>query len=119
MRVLGPRRIVVAFDPDSDDGAVLRMAVQLLRVAALAAASERSDSAVHVARERITEALKELARVEKVRKAASAIHRNANAVETEAERLTTQLNRLLVQARTALLEPAAEEAGPAATPSVA
>lgn len=41
---LGPRRIVLAFDPDTDNPDLLRTVVQLLRISARAA-SMRDDSA--------------------------------------------------------------------------
>lgn len=106
VRTLGPRRVVVAFDPEVDDSAILRLAVQILRIAALAEASSRGTGAVRVAREHVSDALSELARLQKVRRAASAITKQARTIDTEAERLATSLNRILLQAQTALVESA-------------
>lgn len=50
---LGPRRVVMAFDPETDDVHLLRCVVQLLRTAALAAAARVDDGEASIADERI------------------------------------------------------------------
>lgn len=102
IRVLGPRRIVMAFDHQTDDPALLRTVIQLLRVSALAAVARPDTSGAQVAGERIAEALEVLPKVEKIRKAAGYIRKNAGDIDVEADRLQTSLNRLLLQAQTAL-----------------
>lgn len=102
MRVLGPRRLVMAFDPSSDDASLLRTALQLLRIQAAAAAARQDDSGVQVAGERIAEALDVLTKVDSIRKAAGYIRKNADKIDIEGDSLQGTLNRLLVQARTAL-----------------
>ncbi len=102
VRVIGPRRIVLAFDPDQDDASLLRTVVILLRTAALAATLRINDSGVHTATERIAEALAALPRVETIRKTADSIRKGAQKVDTEAEKLHASLDRLLRQAQTSL-----------------
>ena len=105
VRVLGPRRVVVVFDPQTDDPAMLRLTVQILRVAALAATTDQRTGAVEVAREHIAQALAELSRIQNISRFAGLAKSNAQKVETEAERLAAHLNRLLLQAQTALVGP--------------
>lgn len=102
IRVLGPRRLVVAYDPGSTDPGLLRTVIQLLRVAALTAVARQDTSGAQVAGERIADALEVLPKLEKIRKAAGYIRKNAGDIDTEADRIQTTLNRLLLQAQTAL-----------------
>jgi hypothetical protein len=102
VRVLGPRRLVMAFDPDSDDPALLRTVVQLVRVAALAAAARHDDGSAQLAAERVAQALDELPRLERIRKAASSIRKGAEQIDGDADRVASQLGRLLAQAQHAL-----------------
>lgn len=99
---LGPRRVVMAFDPETDDVHLLRCVVQLLRTAALAAAARVDDGEVSIADERIAAAVQTLERIGKIRKCAGQVKASAASIENEAETLLTELNRLLTQARTAL-----------------
>jgi len=102
IRVLGPRRLVMAFDPEADDPAMLRTVIQLLRVSALAAAARHDDSSAGVAAERIAQALDELPRLERIRKTASSIRKGAEQIDGDANRVAKQLGRLLSQAQQAL-----------------
>jgi hypothetical protein len=99
---LGPRRVVMAFNPETDDVHLLRCVVQLLRTAALAAAARVDDGEVSIADERIAAAVQTLERIGKIRKCAGQVKASATSIENEAETLLTELNRLLTQARTAL-----------------
>ena len=122
IRVLGPRRIVMAFDPESSDPALLRTVVQLLHVSALAAVARQDTSGAQVATERIAEALEVLPKVERIRKAAGYIRKSAGDIDTEADRLQTSLNRLLLQAQTALAGTplsAVDDSGESSTTGVA
>lgn len=60
IRVLGPRRIVLAFDPGSDDPELVRTIVMLLRTGALAAATRKGAHQIATAEEKITEAVDQL-----------------------------------------------------------
>ena len=52
LRVLGPRRIVMVFDPAADDHGLLRSVIQVLRMAAVAATARQDDTDVQAAVER-------------------------------------------------------------------
>lgn len=110
VRVMGPRRVVVVFDPQTDDPAMMRLAIQILRVASLAAAHEGHTGAVEVAREHVAQALTELSRIQKIRTSASVVKKEADKVDRQAEQLETQLSRLLLQTQTALIEPSSTTA---------
>ncbi|WP_375429684.1 Fis family transcriptional regulator [uncultured Friedmanniella sp.] len=99
---LGPRRVVMVFDPETDDVHLLRCVVQLLRTAALSAAVRTENGEVAVADERIAAAVQTLDRISKIRKCAGQVKASASSIDIEAEALLTELNRLLTQARTAL-----------------
>jgi hypothetical protein len=99
---LGPRRLVMAFDPETDDVDRLRTAVQLLRLMAQAAARDTAGGEVRIAEEKLSEALITLGRIEKITKTAGSVRQHANTIETESEKLRGELTRLLTQARIAL-----------------
>lgn len=62
IRVLGPRRIVLAFDPESDNPELLQTAVMMLRASALAATARKGAHQIATAEEKITEAMAQLER---------------------------------------------------------
>ena len=99
---LGSRRVVMVFDPETDDVHLLRCVVQLLRTAALGAAARVDDGEVSIADERIDAAIQTLERIGKIRRCAGQIKASASTIDVEAETLLAELNRLLAQARTAL-----------------
>lgn len=99
---LGPRRVVMVFDPDTDDGYLLRCVVQLLRMAAIAASAQVKNGEISTADERISAAMETLERIGKIRKCAGQIKASASTIDVEAETLQTELTRLLAQARAAL-----------------
>lgn len=99
---LGPRRIVMAFDPEVDDPQLLRCVVQLLRLAAQAAAARVDSGEIATADELIAEAMTTVDRIGKIKKASGQIRANAGTIDTEADGVKTELLRQLSQARTAL-----------------
>lgn len=99
---LGPRRLVMAFDPETDSVDLLRTVVQLLRLGALAAAHGEQTGEVAVAEEKITEAIGVLSRIDKVAKSVGLIRQHAATIGDQSEALRTELSRLLTQARSAL-----------------
>ena len=99
---LGPRRVVLVFDPDTDDAYLLRCVVQLLRLAAVSAAARVERGELATADERIAAAVATLDRIGKIRKCSGQIKASADTIDVEAETLQTELARLLAQARTAL-----------------
>jgi hypothetical protein len=102
IRALTGRRIVMAFDPQTDDPSLLRTVVQLLRVAAVAASARQDSGGIRTANERIDEALAVISTIDGIRKAAGSIRKGADTIETQGADLQTTLARLLTQARTAL-----------------
>lgn len=102
VRVLGPRRVVVVFDPERDDPTVLRAALQILRLAAMEASRSGDTAEISTAQEKINAALSLLTRIEAIRKDAGGIQKTAIKIDRGADALRTDLHRLLLQAQTAL-----------------
>jgi hypothetical protein len=102
VRCLGARRIVMAFDPDTDDPELLRTVVQLLRLRAVAAASRVGNVGVTTADEKLDEALTTIERFDRIQKIADVIRKQANNIVVEAGSLQDLLQRILTEARTAL-----------------
>lgn len=102
VRAIGSRRIVMAFDPETDDQSLLHTVICLLRAASLAASTRDDNGEVETARERISEALDALSRLDEIQKVAGQIRKSSDKVATQADGLQTTLNRLLLQAQTAL-----------------
>jgi len=99
---LGSRRIVLAFDPATDDAQLLRTVVQILRVAAVAASSRRDAEDIQTAEEKLAEALTMLAKLDVIRNAADSIRKGADKVDGQCTSIQSGLNRLLTQAQAAL-----------------
>lgn len=102
LRVLAPRRVVMAFDPEVDDASILRSVIQVLRMTAIATAARRGDVDVDGAMDRLSDALDALPTIDGIRKRAGAIRGHADHIDRDADKLQTTLNRILLQARTAL-----------------
>ena len=99
---LGPRRIVLAFNPEKDDPNLVRCVVQLLRQAAEVAASRVGNGEIATADEAIGEALTALTALDKMKRIAGQIHNGASTVETEATTLQADLIRWLTRAKAAI-----------------
>lgn len=108
---LGSRRIVLAFDPDSDHPDLLRTVVQLLRIAAQAASARDASAEVHTVQEKLDEALILLTQIDGITKLAGLIRQNASKINTEADGVRGKLTRLLSQARAALAGASGEGSG--------
>lgn len=122
IKTLGARRIVLAFDPDSDDPELVRTAVMLLRTAAIAAATRRGAHQIATAEEKIAEAIAQLEKLDEVKKTASSIQKNATKIETTCSGINSGIQRLLGDALAALIDAKPEEAespGSAAPDAVA
>ncbi|WP_068260418.1 hypothetical protein [Janibacter limosus] len=102
VRPIGSRRIIMAFDPETDDQSLLHTVLCLLRAASLAATTRDEGGEVATAKERIDEALDALGRLDEIQKVAGQIRKSSDKVATQADGLQTTLNRLLLQAQTAL-----------------
>lgn len=111
IRCLGPRRIVLAFDPDRDDPQLLRTVVQLLRTAALAASSRRDAEDIQTAEEKLAEAVAMLSKIDEIRTAAGAVRKGADKIDGQCTALQTGLSRVLRQAQAALVGLDAPESG--------
>ncbi len=116
IRVIGSRRVLLAFDPTSDDHDLIRTVVMLLRTAALAASARRGAEQLCTAEEKICEAVAQLERVDDIKKAAGSIHKSAEKIETGCTAVTSGINRLLSEALAALADAqAAQDTSPAAS----
>src|SRR5699024_6460868 len=102
VRPIGSRRIVMAFDPETDDQSLLHAVICLLRTAAIATTARDDGGEVATARERVDEALEALGRLDEIQKVAGQIRKSSDKVAGQADGLQTTLNRLLLQAQTAL-----------------
>ena len=98
LRVLGTRRVVMAFDPDGDDPELLRTVVMLLRTVALAATTRTGAAEIATAEEKIAEALVQLGKIDTIKTAANAIQKNATKIDSESTGIRTSIQRLLDQA---------------------
>ncbi|OBG13668.1 Fis family transcriptional regulator [Mycolicibacterium celeriflavum] len=104
IRVLGPRRIVLAFDPETDDPELVRTAVMLLRTSVLAAVSRSGSHQIATAEEKVNEALAQLAKLDEVKKAAGSIQKNATKIESSCTVINSGIHRLLSDALAALTD---------------
>ncbi|MDQ2883178.1 MAG: Fis family transcriptional regulator [Actinomycetota bacterium] len=95
VRALGSRRIVMAFDPTTDDPALLRTVVQLLRISALAASSRMDRGEIDTADEKIAEALGLLGKLDEIKKIAGTLRQNAGKIEQQSDDIRSALTRLL------------------------
>jgi hypothetical protein len=102
LQVLGARRIVMAFDPETDDAAILRTVVQMLRLAAIAANVRQDNAEIETAREKLTEAIDLLGRIDEIKRFSGLVTTNAARIDKEAQALRAGLDRLLGQAIDAL-----------------
>lgn len=102
IRVLGPRRVVIAFDPEQDEPELLRTAVMLLRTVAIAASARSGATEIATAEEKIGEAMAQLVRIDTIKKTAGSIHKGAEKIDSECSTLGTSIRRLLDQALVAL-----------------
>lgn len=104
LRVLGPRRIVMAFDPETDDHELLRTVMLLLRAAAITAAARAggADAEIATANERITAAIEQLERLNDVKKSVGTIAKQVTSIESSCTQVATGIRRLLDDALAAL-----------------
>ena len=102
IRVLGSRRVVIAFNPDEDDPELLRTVVMLLRTVAITASLRTGSAEVETAEEKIAEALTQLEKIDAVKKIAGTIQKGAAKIDSECTSISTSIQRLLDQALAAL-----------------
>ncbi|WP_404386639.1 hypothetical protein LL946_08720 [Knoellia locipacati] len=102
IRVLGPRRVVLAFDPASDDSNLLRTVVQLVRTSAIAASSRRDVEGLETAEESIQAAIALLEGINTIRKASGSVRKNADLIDKQCNSIQTGITRHLGEALDAL-----------------
>ncbi|MGW8812657.1 Fis family transcriptional regulator [Gordonia terrae] len=112
IRVLGRRRIVLAFDPTADDPDLVRSVVMLLRTAAIAAATRSGAHEISTAEEKITAAVEQLGKIDEIKKSAGAIANNVRKIENTCGTVYSTIDRLLADALDALA--GVDSEGPAA-----
>lgn len=103
VRVLGPRRVVLAFDPDVDEPDLLRTVVLLLRTVAITSARSTGGGAeIVAAQERVAAAMEQLEKLDAIKKSAATITRQAASIESGCTTVTGGIRRLLTEALDAL-----------------
>ncbi len=102
VRLIGPRRFVLAFDPGSDDADLLRTIVQLLRTAAIAATRSSGDQELDTANEKVTSAVARLGTIDTIKSTAGQISKKAGTIERDCDKIQTEIRRDLDAALTAL-----------------
>lgn len=102
IRVLGTRRVIIAFDPTTDDSDLLRTVVQLVRASAIAASSRQDVEGLATAEEHIQKAETLLDGINKIRKASGSVRRNADDIDKACNTVQTGVSRHLTEALTAL-----------------
>ena len=102
IRVLGQRRVIIAFDPGQDDPEVLRTVTLLLRTVAIAATARTGAAEIDTAEEKIAEAIEQLDRIDTIKKTAGSIQKGAAKIESECTAVSTSIHRLLDEALVAL-----------------
>lgn len=119
IRVLGTRRIVLAFDPASDDPELVRTILMVLRTSAVAAASRHGAQQVATAEEKITEAVVQLDKIDEVKKTAGSIQKSALKIESACTLIYSGIQRLLSDALAALADATDDPAETQSTEAVA
>ncbi|MGW4632717.1 Fis family transcriptional regulator [Nocardia sp. NPDC004415] len=102
LRVLGPRRFVLAFDPETDDPDLLRTCLLLLRTASLMVAARGGDEQLATAKEKVEAALAKLEKLTLTKKSADAIRREATKIDKTVTDFVTDVELVLAEAITAL-----------------
>lgn len=110
IRVIGPKRLVIAFDPAVDDVELLRTVVLLMKTVALASTSRRGTEEVDTANEKIKEALASLGELDAAKKSVHAISGHTATIEKAIAKTTAAVQRELDAALIALGGAAPERA---------
>lgn len=113
LRLFGTRRVVVAFDPDVDDPALLRSVILLLRSQACLAVARSSGAQARTAEEKLAEATALLEKLLDLQRIGTTTRSNADKIVNGLGSLHTTLARLLAEAMTALREATSDSDGSA------
>ncbi|GAA2017268.1 Fis family transcriptional regulator [Nocardioides kribbensis] len=111
IRMMGARRIVMAFDPETDDPDLLRTVVMLLRTMAVAASSRVDALELATVEEKIVEALECLGKVDDLKTVAARVGKDAEKIGLQAKSAATTIRRLLTEAQTSLTGAVATRVG--------
>jgi hypothetical protein len=102
--LLGARRIVLAFDPTSDDPDLIRTVVMLHAPRHWRQPPPRGAHQLATTEEKITEAVAQLDKLDEVKKAAGTIHKNADKIESGCTAINSGIQRTLSDALAALAD---------------
>jgi hypothetical protein len=105
LAVVGPNRMVIAFDPDEDEPGLLRATVQLLAVQAQRRLAEDRAGDLGLVDARLDEARRRLLEMGEIIKSAVTVRNGAGKVVSSLETLHTSLGLVIEQARAALRGP--------------
>ena len=114
LRMWGCRKIVVAFDPDTDDPALLRAVYLLLRAQACLSAARNGIDQVQTAEEQLRAAAEQLTQFAELQKMVTTIKTNADKTVLKLGGLQETLARHVTAALAALREAGGSEATSAA-----
>lgn len=117
IRVIGPRRVVVAYDPAVDDIELLRTVTLLMRSVALTSSGRFGTEEIATANDRIKEALAAIEELDDAKRSAAAINGHTAKIEQVITKAMTTIQRNLTQAMTALTG-AASTSAPASAPTL-
>lgn len=95
IRVFSSRRLVIAFDPMTDDTDLLRTVVHLVRASAIAASSRRDVEGLATAEESIQSAMTLLDGINTIRKASGSVRKGADTIDKECNSVQTGITRHL------------------------
>ncbi len=102
LRVLGPRRVVLAFDPDTDEPDLLRACVLLMRTASVTVVARSGGEQLATAAEKVQSALSKLEKLAIAKKSADLIRREATKIDKTVTDFATEVELVLAEAVTAL-----------------
>lgn len=108
IQVRSTRRIIMAFDAACDDPDLLRTVVQLLRLSAVSASARQDVAEILTAKEKLTEAIGLLDKIDEIRRLAGLVRGHSVAIERESDSFRTDVTRLLTQVQSALTAAASE-----------
>lgn len=102
LRVLGPRRVVLAFDPETDEPDLLRACVLLMRAASATVIARGGGEQLATAAEKVQTALTKLEKLATAKKSADVIRREATKIDKAVTDFATEVELVLAEAVTAL-----------------
>lgn len=112
LRVIGPKRLILAFDPADGDVELLRTVLLLMRTLAMTSSGQFSTSQVATANESIREAMSILESLEDAKRSASAMRGHVDKIEQTITKVISSVNRELHRAVDALAGVEADDSTP-------